>query len=672
MRRSVVIALLASAVAGCGSAPKPTCSGVCVEPSWTRLDIVAGQPGGPGYVDGTGAAVHFSDPWTFTGTGTGTVWIVDASMVRALDEASGNVTTVVGAFGQIGAVDGVGTAARLYQPGGMTLAGGKIYLCDTENHAIRVLDPATATVALYAGAFGMPGTSDGAAADARFREPEGLASDGAGSLYVGDVDNNTIRKIDLATGMVSTVAGQVGVVGNADGVGTAATFNKPKQLAWDAAGGRLLIVDSLNTSVRAYRASDGNVTTLATFSQQPNGVAIVGSDVWAALGDNRIVRIDATGAVTTIAGDANATTGFLDGPGASARFFRPAGMWVEKDRVLVADNGNNAVRAVSIADGSVTTVLGAISVGASDGAAADARFFMPQGIAIAGDVAYVADTDNHTIRTVTISTGAVATLAGAAGQASFADGASGDARFNTPIGVALDDGAHTLYVADSGNHSVRAVDVASGAVTTLPVNGAPGSMFARFNTPTGVARDGTHLYVSDSSDHVIVAVDLATSLVSAVAGSPRIAGTSDGTGAMARFNAPTGLAADGRGALFVADTLNQAIRRIDLKTNAVTTVAGVIGVPGSGDGAATKAHFTQPGALAVDGLGDLFVADALDYAVRRVDLNAAMVSTVIGTPTVSGVTPGPLPAQLGQPTALALTSDARLLVASESAILIAH
>ena len=89
---------------------------------------------------------------------------------------------------------------------------------------------------------------------------------------------------------------------------------------------------------------------------------------------------------------------------------------------------------------------------------------------------------------------------------------------------------------------------------------------------------------------------------------------------MARFNAPVGLAADGAGALYVADTLNEAIRKIELASGAVTTVAGVLGVPGSDDGPATAAHFTQPGALAIDGLGDLFVADALDYSVRRVDL----------------------------------------------------
>ena len=675
MRRTVAIAFLActvGCVVGCGDQPKPpACTGVCVAPSWTRLDLVAGRPGGSGFVDGVGAAVHFSDPWTFTGDGAGKVWIADASMIRTIDEATMTVTTLAGAPGQIGTADGVGSAARFNQPGGITYANGKIYVCDTENHTVRTLDPASATVALYAGGVGMPGSSDGPVASALFREPEGLIYDGTGALYVGDVDNNTIRKIDLASAMVSTVAGQVNVAGNADGVGTAATFNKPKQLAFDSAGGRLLIVDSLNNSVRAMKASDGTVTTLATFTEPPEGLAAVGSDVWVSLVDNRVVRIDAAGTVSDVAGMTNAT-GFADGIGAAARFFRPAGLWVESGRVIVADNGNYAVRAIATADAHVTTILGAIAVGSSDGAAADARFFVPQGIAVAGDTAYVADTDNHTIRAVTISTGAVTTLAGTAGQATFADGTGADARFNTPIGVVLDDAGTTLYVADSGNRSLRAVDVTTGAVTTPPINGAPGSMFARFNTPAGLARDGTHLYVSDSSDHVIVAIDLATNLVTNVAGSPRVAGTSDGVGMMARFNAPSGLATDGHGTLYVADTLNQAIRKIALATGTVTTLAGAIGIPGSDDGSGAEAHFTQPGTLAIDGLGDLFVADVLDFDVRHIDLSNGAVTTVVGVAGDSGVTPGPLPAQLGQPTALALTSDARLLVASESSILIAH
>src|SRR6185312_11132137 len=119
-------------------------------------------------------------------------------------------------------------------------------------------------------------------------------------------------------------------------------------------------------------------------------------------------------------------------------------------------------------------------------------------------------------------------------------------------------------------------------------------------------------------------------------------------------------------------TLNDAVRKIDLATGAVTTVAGVLGIRGADDGPAASAHFAQPASLAVDGLGDLFVADTLNSLVRRIDLAHATVSTVIGTLAGNGVMLGPLPAQLGPPTALALTPDARLLVASESSLLVAH
>ncbi len=668
VHRLCALAFVAS-VAACGH-PAPTCSGLCVSPSLSTLDLVAGQPGGSGWVDGVGADVHFADPWTFAGDGAGTLYLADGSLIRTIDEASATVTTLAGSFGVVGGVDGVGPAAAFYQPGGLALVGGTLYVCDTENHAIRAIDVATATVTTFAGMIGTAGSNDGDVATARFREPEGLAYDGAGSLYVADVDNNTIRQIVLATGAVTTVAGTAGVAGNADGVGAAASFNKPKALAFDGAG-QLYIVDSLNSSIRALALADGTVTTRAAFALPPIGVASDGADVLATLGDHRLARIDPAGTVTTVAGLIN-QSGFVDGAAGDARFFRPAGLWVEGGHVFVADDGNYAIRSVALADGTVTTELGAISAGTTDGIGAAARFFAPQGLAAAGTTAYVADTDNHTLRSVDLPSGAVTTLAGAAGQATYADGNGSDARFNTPIGVALDEGAHQLYVADSGNRSIRAVDLKSGAVSTLPTNGAPGSMFARFNTPSGLARDGTHLYVSDSSDHVVVAIDLGTNLVTPVAGSPRVAGASDGVGAQARFNAPSALAADGSGALYVADTLNDAVRKIDLATGTVTTVAGVLGIQGSDDGPAATAHFAQPSALAVDGVGDLYVGDSLNGVVRRIDLKGGTVSTVIGALKQSGVRTGPLPAQLGQPTALALTPDAQLLVVSENALLVAH
>ncbi|MCU1282900.1 MAG: Serine/threonine-protein kinase PknD [bacterium] len=666
--RPLIALVLIAAVPACGP-PAPSCTGVCVAPALTTLALVAGQPGGPGSVDGSGAAVHFADPWTFAGDGAGKLYVIDGSIIRAVDETTGTVTTLAGSYGGVGGVDGVGPAAQFFQPGGMALAGGTLYVCDTENHAIRAIDPSTAAVTTFAGALTQGGFNDGDAASARFREPEGLVSDGAGNLYVADTDNNTIRRIALATGAVTTLAGTAGVAGNADGLGPAASFSKPKMLAAD--GGHVYVVDSGNASIRSIALADGSVTTRATFALTPVGVAVDGPDLLATLADHRIARIDAAGGVTTLAGAANAS-GFADGAAADARFFRPAGLWVESGRVLVADDGNYAVRSVALADGATTTLYGAVSAGASDGSGADARFFVPQGLAVDGASAYLADTDNHTIRRVDLQSGAVTTIAGAVGQASYADGSGADARFNTPIGVALDDGGHRLYVVDSGNRSIRAVELASGAVTTLPTNGAPGSMFARFNSPAGLARDGALLYVSDSADHVIVAVDLATNLVTHVAGSPRVAGASDGDSTKARFNAPAGLAADGRGALYVADVLNDAVRKIDLKSGTVTTVAGVLGIRGADDGAATSAHFNAPNALAVDGLGHLFVADQLNALVRRVDTSPGQVTTVVGTVGLPGVRLGALPAQLGAPTALALTPEGHLLIVAENALLVAR
>ena len=671
MRRVAAIVLIA-AIAGCGHADPsaPACVGVCTTASWSRLDLVAGQPGGSGLVDGVGAAVHFADPWTFAGDGRGTLWIVDASVVRVANESSASVTTLAGAFGHIGGSDGIGAAASFFQPGGLTLFGDTLYLCDTENHALRTIDVKSGTVALYSGAIGSYGTDDGPIATARFREPEGIVSDGLGTLYVGDVDNDTIRRIDIASGTVSTIAGQVGVDGNSDGVGLAAAFHKPKQLALDGAG-HLYIVDSLNLSIRVLSLADLSVTTLATFDGTPNGVAAVAGEVWTSLADHTVARIDDSGNVTVVAGASN-MIGFADGVGGDARFFLPAGLWIEPDRVLVADDGNCAVRAIARDTGAVTTILGAIADGSSDGAGTAARFSGPQGLAVAGNVAFVADSGNDTIRRVDLPTGAVTTIAGAAGQATFADGAGADARFDTPLALALDDAGATLFIADSGNRSIRALDVASGAVTTLPLNGAPGSMFVRFDTPSGLAHDGTHLYVSDAADNVIVAVDLATNLVTAVAGTPRVAGASDGIGPAGRFNGPTGLVADGMGALYVADSLNEAVRRIDLASATVSTVVGVLGYPGANDGATATAHLSRPVALALDGLGHLYIADSANAVVRLVDLNASVVSTPIGSIAQSGVQLGPLPAQLGTPTALALTPDAHLLMTSESALLVAH
>ncbi|HEX9104126.1 MAG TPA: hypothetical protein VF997_18065, partial [Polyangia bacterium] len=178
MPRPCALAVLLS-VAACGCHAPPSCKGVCVSPSLSRLDLVAGQPGGPGWVDAVGAAAHFADPWTFAGDGAGKLYLIDGSIIRAIDEVSSSVTTLAGTPGVIGADNGVGPAASFNSPGGLTLVGGTLYVCDSENEAIRAIDVASATVTTYAGALGQAGAADGDLATARFLAPEGIVGDGA-------------------------------------------------------------------------------------------------------------------------------------------------------------------------------------------------------------------------------------------------------------------------------------------------------------------------------------------------------------------------------------------------------------------------------------------------------------------------------------------------------------
>lgn len=324
------------------------------------------------------------------------------------------VSTLAGQPGSGGNANGAGPAARFDHPADVAVDGaGNVYVADTDNHTIRVVTPAGVATTL-AGQGGISGHADGTGAAAQFNHPSGIAVDGAGNVYVGDTDNDTIRKITPA-GAVTTLAGQPGTAGHADGNGTAATFSGPAGLAVENAG-TLYVADSLNHTVR---------------------------------------RITAAGAVGTIAGLAGFSGGD-DGVGGAARFSGPQGLALDGAGNLdVADTGNSTIRRIALTTGAVTTVAGlAGSTGSIDGSASQARFHYPSSIAsdVAGNL-YVADTDNHIVRSIAPS-GAVGTLAGMAGVGGTADGAGGDARFNFPTGIAVD-GTGNVYVADTNNDAIR-------------------------------------------------------------------------------------------------------------------------------------------------------------------------------------------------------------------------
>jgi sugar lactone lactonase YvrE len=327
----------------------------------------------------------------------------------------------------------------------------------------------------------------------------------------------------------------------------------------------------------------------------------------------------AVGYVTTLAGS---TSGFADGTGTAAQFRAPRGVAVDgAGNVYVADYDNNRIRKIT-PTGVVSTLAGS-SQGYADGTGTAAKFDKPYGAAVdgAGNL-YVADGGNYLIRAITPA-GVVSSLAGS-GTYGYANGIGTAAEFNVPVGVAVD-GAGNLYVADDENNRIRTIVIAIGDVATLAGDGTPFAFAdgigtsARFYSPTGVALDGAgNLYVADSRNHRIRKIVIATGDVTTIAGSGT-AGFADGPGAAAQFNEPSGVAVDGAGNLYVADYNNHRIRKIVIASGDVTTLAGD-GTAGFADGTLTAAQFNYPYGVAVDGAGNLYVADFSNNRIRKIIL----------------------------------------------------
>jgi sugar lactone lactonase YvrE len=324
----------------------------------------------------------------------------------------------------------------------------------------------TITVSSLAGG-GTNGFADGIGAAAKFAQPIGIASDNQGNIYVGDAQNNRVRKVQ-SPGNVSTLAGS-GVAGFADGNGASAKLNNPIGVTADAQG-NVYVADCFNSRIRKITAA-GVVSTLAVTGTSGfadgNGAAAQFSFPFGIVADvrgnlyvsddsnNRILKITAAGVVSTLAG--TGTAGFADGAGAAARFSRPTGITIDTPgNLYVTDQQNNCIRKITPA-GVVSTLAGGAAGGFADGTAGAAAFNLPVGIVISPDGnLYVADILNHRIRQVTLA-GVVTTLAGI-GVGGFADGSGVNAQFNQPAGIAVD-AQGNLYVADNLNNRIRKITI---------------------------------------------------------------------------------------------------------------------------------------------------------------------------------------------------------------------
>lgn len=517
--------------------------------------------------------------------------LATAAAPIAAARPSGYVFSTFAGRPLLGSTDGPADQASFGRPNGVAVGrDGTLYVADTYNHTIRKIAP-NHVVTTLAGLTGVPGSDDGVGTTARFNSPTAIAVDPAGNLFVADFSNHTIRTV-APDGTVRTLAGLAGHASNEDGAGDAARFNYPGGVAL-ARDGTLFVADTGNAEIR---------------------------------------KITPAGVVSTLAGQTG-HYGSEDGVGSAARFGFPVGIAVDSaGHAYVTDNPNNTIRAIA-PDGTVTTLAGlAGTAGSDDGTGSAARFNVPSGIAVDGNgTLYVTDYQNYTVRRIT-SGGVVTTLAGFPGQSGNIDALGSAARFGGPVRIALD-GIGNLYVADADNGTIRLVTPTGSVSTIAGVSGSKGAAdgrgdAARFNRPLGVATDAAgNVYVADADNRTIrkIAPDGTASTLAGTAGQ---FGSADGVGAAARFGNPNGIATDAAGNIYVSDTDNFNIRKI-APDGTVSTLAGQTGFPGSADGIGSGAQFSNPGGLAVDGAGNVYVAE-LDAATIRKITPAGVVTTFVG------------------------------------------
>ena len=431
-----------------------------------------------GYRDDLGTAARFDYPDSIVAQ-PGTLYIGDANndAIRTVDTTTDDfaVTTLAGDYQNGGVTDGTHTAARFSWPCVLGLIDSSLYAADYSGQTLRRVDVDTRVVTTIGGT---PHTGhnadvagyfiDGAGVGALCESVFGATTDGE-YLYFTERSANLVRKMDLETGAVTTIAGDYGEAGSDDGPGAAARFNWPKGIT--VVGGSLYLCDSSNNTIREIDIATGDVSTLA------GSAAESGSD---------------------------------DGDGTTARFYGPTGITNDGTNLYVTDQLNHTIRKIVIADGTVTTFAGtAGSSGSSNETGSEARFNHPTGITTDGSYLYVSDNSSYTIRKISLSGVEVTTYAGSVGTAGYVNDNGTAAQFSGPTGLACD-GAN-LYVSD-GNE-VRRIDLDDASVTLLAghtstSDWADGSgMDARFYNTSGLACDGEGLWVMDSWNYVIRRVE---------------------------------------------------------------------------------------------------------------------------------------------------------------------
>ena len=423
----------------------------------------------PYYTDETGPTALLYGPQGVTSDGTN-LYICDTQnhTIRQVVIATGVVTTIAGKVGVSGSSDGIGTASKFKLPSGITYQSGELYITDTGNHTIRKINLTSNYVSTLAGLAGTSGSTDGNNNVARFNSPNGITSDGT-NLYVADTNNYTIRKI-VPTGSypVTTFAGIAGSLGSTDGIGT--TLIKASKIiqyiTYEAktAGypGNNLSIVYINYGITGLTVSEFSGAITVDFGGTVPDANTIAAAITASPAASSLLTATVTGT------GPNLQTTFsphqhLSGGISAAQFNTPTGITTDNTNLYITDTLNNTIRQIIISTQVSSTIAGTAGIiGSTDGIAIAAQFNGPTGISTDGINCYVSDTNNDTVRLVPINPiTTTQTIAGAVGIEGHIDHATGtSARFKLQTGLIYNSG--NLYICDTPNHTIRKL-VVSGA-----------------------------------------------------------------------------------------------------------------------------------------------------------------------------------------------------------------
>lgn len=528
------------------------------------------------------------------------------------------------------------TSAQLNAPASVVAdAAENVYIADAGNFRVRRVDAVTGVISTVAGTGTAGFSGDGGPAiNAQFQEIKSLAITGAGDLFVSD--GSRVRKITAASGDIDTIAGG-GATDPYMYAGPAINVNlSPAQITVDGAGDLFVLSGHV---VYKVATATGDISTVQPFSLSVfvYGLAVDAEDGAVYVSTNRYISRWIGGQRTDFGNGGHHTRLAFD---ASGNLYMSDPYWVD-----LVDVTTGALQPVA---GSAWADLGATSspFGGDGGPATAAQLSRVLGFAFGpSGTMYIAEADNHRVRRVTppTSTLELTTLAGTGVPGYTGEGTASVSALNFPSGVAVD-ASGNVFVSDSSNHRIRRVTPA-GAMTTYGGTGTQGyvgdggpATAARLNTPRGVAVDAAgNVYVADYANHRVRRIRASTGVISTIAGTG-IAGFSGdgGVATNARLYHPAAVAVDAAGNVYIADQHNMRVRRVAAATNVITTIAGN-GTPGTfGDGGpAVFAQLNYPQGVAVDGSGNVYIADTYNSRIRRIN-PAGTITTVAGRATPVG------------------------------------